>query len=120
MVDLETKNANREEKGDMNRQQQPPTSRNGTGHRAYRRERDALRRRTKRENLPCAWCGKPIDTKLPYNHPMAFTADHPTPLATGGRLAGQQLKPFHRSCNAKKGTRQLPKIRAATQPPHNQ
>jgi hypothetical protein len=34
---------------------------------------------------------------------MASTAGHPDTLANGGRLAGQQLQPMHRHCNASKG-----------------
>jgi len=34
---------------------------------------------------------------------MSFTADHPDALANGVRLAGQQLQPMHRHCNASKG-----------------
>ena len=56
---------------------------------------------------------------------MSFTADHPDALANGVRLAGQQLQPMHRHCNASKGAasdvdlacvlraRQPPCIRAA-------
>lgn len=77
--------------------------RNGHGHRAYRRAQAALKRRTAAENLPCWWCGNAIDTTLPDTDRMAFTADHPDALANGGRLAGQQLQPMHRHCNASKG-----------------
>ena len=88
--------------------------RNGRGHRAYRRQADALKRRTAAQNLPCHWCGKPIDTTLHYNDPMAFTADHPKALNNGGRLTGQDLKPFHRRCNAFKLDHQPPTIRPAS------
>jgi 5-methylcytosine-specific restriction endonuclease McrA len=79
------------------------TARDGHGHRAYRRAQAALKRRTRDEGLTCTWCGEPIDTTLPDTHPRAFTADHPDALANGGRLAGQQLQPMHRRCNALKG-----------------
>lgn len=78
------------------------TARNGHGHRAYRRAQATLKRRTRDERLPCAWCGESIDTSLPDTDPLAFTADHPDALANGGRLAGQQLAPMHRRCNALK------------------
>ena len=90
------------------------TVRNGRGHRAYRRQADALKRRTAAQNLPCYWCGKPIDTTLHYNDPMAFTADHPTAIAAGGSLAGQRLEPMHRACNARKGANAPVQIRAAS------
>jgi hypothetical protein len=76
--------------------------RNGKGHRAYRRKQAALKRRTKLENLPCEWCGNPIDTELHYNDRWAFTADHPLSLGHGGHLVKQKLAPFHRRCNALK------------------
>lgn len=87
------------------------TNRNGKGHRSYRRQAKALRRR----GLDCAWCGKPIRYDVPPNHPEAFTADHnDVPIAFGGSLNKQTLAPMHRSCNAKKGARSLPTIRPAT------
>lgn len=75
--------------------------RDGKGHRAYRRKRERL----KREGRPCAWCGEPIDYALPYQHQMAFTADHPDALNNGGDLVAQDLKPMHRRCNATKKDR---------------
>ncbi|WP_265415369.1 HNH endonuclease [Gulosibacter molinativorax] len=82
--------------------------RNGKGHRAYRRKQAALKRRTARENLPCGYgssfgCGQPIDTTLPWKDRLAFTADHPVALANGGHLVKQDLVPFHRGCNSRKG-----------------
>lgn len=76
--------------------------RNGVGHRAYRRKQAQLKRRTARENLPCAWCGEPIDTTLPDTHRMSFTADHPEAVANGGHLYKQELAPLHRHCNSSK------------------
>lgn len=84
--------------------------RDGKGHRAYRRQQAALKRRTKREGLPCGYgspsgwgCGGHIDTELPATDRMSFTADHDTALANGGRLAGGLLVPMHRTCNSRKG-----------------
>ncbi len=85
--------------------------RDGVGHRAYRRKRDQLRRRTKAEKLPCRWCGFQIDTSLPATDAMSFTADHPNAVANGGHLYKQQLEPFHRRCNSIKGDRDLPILR---------
>ncbi|CAD5999316.1 hypothetical protein [Agreia sp. COWG] len=76
--------------------------RDGKGHRAYRRKQAALKRRTASENLPCYWCGSPIDTTLPINDPMEFTADHPEAVGNGGHLVRQELAPMHRRCNALK------------------
>jgi hypothetical protein len=79
-----------------------PRARDGHGHRAYRRAQAALKRRTRDEQLPCTWCGGAIDTSLPEGDAMSFTADHPQALASGGRLAGQDLQQMHRKCNAQK------------------
>ncbi|WP_279063662.1 HNH endonuclease [Dermabacter hominis] len=88
-------------------------TRNGTGHRAYRRKAQQLKHRTQRDNGVCEWCGQPFDWTLPPMHAMAFTADHTEAIANGGNLLGE-LKPMHRACNARKGTHQLPTLRAAT------
>lgn len=82
--------------------------RNGKGHRAYRRKRDALRRRVQAEGLVCGagtntGCGLPFDLTLPDTHRMGFTADHPIALGNGGSLVGQVLVPLHNGCNARKG-----------------
>lgn len=77
--------------------------RDGVGGKAYRRQSKALKRKTEMQGLVCAWCGEPIDTTLPSIHPRSFTMDHPTAVANGGSLTGQQGKPMHRGCNAAKG-----------------
>ena len=81
--------------------------RDGRGKTAYRRKRDALKRRVEREGLTCGHgsptqegCGEPIDLD-----PMAFTADHPEALANGGHLVAQHLVPMHNACNARKSNR---------------
>lgn len=83
-----------------------PVSRNGRGHRAYRRAQANLKARTKRDNLPCAWCGQPINTDLPATHRLSFTADHPVAINNGGRLTGQALEPMHKACNSQKSDRE--------------
>ena len=80
----------------------------GRGRKAYLRKRDALKRRTARDNLTCGHggpygCGQPIDTTIPYPDRMSFSADHPTALANGGHLVTQTLIPMHLGCNARKG-----------------
>lgn len=84
--------------------------RDGKGHRAYRRQQAALKRRTAIENIPCGYgsphgwgCGEPIDTTLDSKHPMSFTADHPEAVGNGGKLVGQVLVPMHKRCNSRKG-----------------
>lgn len=95
--------------------------RDGKGHRAYRRQQAALKRRTKIEHLPCGYsspsgwgCGEQIDTDLPSTDAMSFTADHDEALANGGRLVGQTLVPMHRRCNSRKSNIAPVEIWAAT------
>ena len=85
----------------------------GHGGRAYERQRDALKRRCQSTGQGCTNCGQPFDYNNP-NSPRGFTADHPNPLAAGGRLLGQQLVPLCRSCNARKGDTLTPTIRPAS------
>lgn len=86
------------------------SSRDGKGHRAYRRKQARLRK----EGRNCSWCGKPIDYTLPHTDPMSFTADHPEAINNGGHLYKQELAPMHRSCNSKKSDSALPVIRPAS------
>jgi hypothetical protein len=95
--------------------------RDGKGHRAYRRQQAALKRRTAIEDLKCGhgspngWgCGEPIDTTLDSKDPMSFTADHPDAIDNGGRLVGQALVPMHLRCNSRKSNIAPVEIWAAT------
>lgn len=78
----------------------PPRA--GRGHRAYRRKREALKRRVIAEGLVCTWCGPPTDTTLPAKHSMCFTADHPKALKACGHMVAQELEPMHLRCNSTK------------------
>ena len=90
--------------------------RDGRGHRAFRRQREALKARAIREGLThCPGCGHPFEfDPAKANSKHAFTSDHPVPIARGGALVGQQLVPLCRSCNAKKGSVGPPRLRRAT------
>lgn len=95
--------------------------RDGKGHRAYRREQAALKRRTRAQHLPCGYgstsgwgCGEQIDTTLPAKHKWSFTADHDVALDNGGKLVGQLLVPMHLTCNARKSNNAAPEVWAAT------
>jgi 5-methylcytosine-specific restriction endonuclease McrA len=70
--------------------------------RAYRRKAARL----KRTATDCWICGEPIDPGVHYLDPRAFTADHVDPIGRGGHVLGD-LKPAHRSCNSRRGTRDL-------------
>ena len=51
----------------------------------------------------CAICGKRVDKKLKYPHPMSATVDHIIPVSKGGHpsdLSNLQLAHFH--CNRQK------------------
>jgi hypothetical protein len=74
--------------------------------RTYVAKRDALKRQARRNNTPCHLCGKPFDFDLPWKHAMSFTADHLTPVGVGGSMTGP-LAPAHRSCNSRRGVKDL-------------
>jgi hypothetical protein len=91
------------------------------GHRAYRRQQAALKRRTAPENLRCGYgsptgegCGQPIDIALPSTHRLSFTADHPEAPDNGGHLVDQVLVPMHMACNSRKGNHAPAEIWVAT------
>ena len=74
--------------------------------RAYVAKREALKRQARKTGAPCHLCGKPFDFELDWKHPMAFTADHLDAVANGGSMTGA-LKPAHRSCNSRRGKKQI-------------
>lgn len=90
------------------------SNRNGKGKAAYKRKRKQLAHRVQLENLACHICGEPIDLTLPRTDRMSFTADHMVPLALGGHLVKNELRPAHLSCNARRGTHADVEIWAAT------
>lgn len=67
----------------------------GRQNRVYADLSRALRRKAKREGLPCHICGRPIDFEADWRDPQSFTYDHDTPLARGGSPRGPG-KPAHR------------------------
>ena len=60
---------------------------------SYVKRRDALKARSRKNNAPCHLCGKAIAYDADYRSPMAFTADHVTAVAAGGRrdIEGKHL-----------------------------
>lgn len=84
----------------------------------YVKRRDALKRRARKLDLPCHLCGNPFDWSLDWKHPMAFTADHVDPVATGGSMTGPLL-PAHRSCNSRRQTKPLHEVTKPREPKHS-
>lgn len=72
---------------------------------AHRRNRANLKKLTAEQNLPCAICGKLIDTTLPASDPMSFHYDHRKSIKTYPELADDPAngQPSHRRCNQQKG-----------------
>lgn len=51
----------------------------------------------------CAICGKPVDFKLKFPHPMSATIDHIIPVAKGGHPSDiDNLQLAHFICNRQK------------------
>lgn len=95
----------------------PKTYRNDP---AYVRKREALKRQCRRNNTPCAYCGKPFNwelegTKNYWKHPQSFTANHITAVANGGSMTGD-LEPMHRACNSRLGKKDRSTLTKPAQP----
>ncbi len=88
--------------------------RDGKGKAAYKRRREALKRRVQLEGLVCHVCHGAIDVNLPRTDRMSFTADHMQALANGGHLVHNELRPAHLSCNARRGDRADTEVWGAT------
>lgn len=51
----------------------------------------------------CGICGKPVDLKLKYPHPMSATIDHIIPVAKNGHPSDiNNLQLTHMTCNRQK------------------
>jgi 5-methylcytosine-specific restriction endonuclease McrA len=74
---------------------------------AHRKNRSDLKLLTREHNLPCALCGKPIDTTLPMTDPWSFAYDHIKSIKTHPEIADDPTngQPSHRRCNENKGDR---------------
>lgn len=86
--------------------------------RQYRRNREALKRAVLSFDLPCAICHGalgPINVLADRNDPLAFEADHTTPVSvamragmSSARAQRGDLRPAHRICNQRRGNREDP------------
>ena len=55
-----------------------------------------------RDGAVCHLCHEPIDLTLSGHALMGLTIDHVIPLSRGGSHTLDNLKPAHRTCNARK------------------
>lgn len=78
--------------------------RDGKGKAAYKRKRKRLLAQVRDDGLACHICGGAIDVTLDRRDPMSFTADHIEPLALGGHLVKNEIRPAHLRCNARRGS----------------
>lgn len=71
----------------------------------YRRYRAESKRNTvyERDENVCQLCLMPVDTSIPYPHPLAATLDHIVPVTAGGTHDIDNLQLAHMACNASKG-----------------
>lgn len=71
----------------------------------YRRYRVAAKRKAvyERDENICQLCLLPVDTSIPYPHPLAATLDHIVPVTAGGTHDIGNLQLAHMACNASKG-----------------
>lgn len=72
------------------------------------RPRRRLIEQVRREEPNCWLCGKPIDLRLHWNHPMASTVDEIVPLSLvadpkRAALTRAGVRHAHRSCNSSRG-----------------
>ena len=78
----------------------------GNPRRTNGTKRTKLREFVKRQGLPCALCGKPIDYSLHYLDPMGYVLDEIVPVSKGGSPYDlSNVQPAHRLCNARKGNK---------------
>lgn len=74
----------------------------------YRSNRNILKRRYMANDLPCAYCGLPIDFSAPPTSPLSFTVDHIIPVNSGGSDVMENLVGAHRACNLAKSDHIVP------------
>ena len=62
-----------------------------------------------RDKWICGICGKKVNKKLKYPHPMSPSLDHIIPLSKGGTHTRDNVQLSHLRCNLSKGDRTLDK-----------
>lgn len=62
----------------------------------------------------CGICGKPVDKRLRYPHPLSACVDHIIPIAKGGHPSDKEnLQLAHWTCNRQKSDKLLKRHRKA-------
>lgn len=70
---------------------------------AYRSQYEQHKKKIIQSSDICGICGKPVDKKLKYPHPMSATVDHIIPLSKGGDPTSfDNLQLAHFKCNRAK------------------
>ena len=86
----------------------------GTSGARYRPDKDGTHRVAFDKNKKriyatqtiCALCGKPVDFKLKFPHPLSATIDHIVPVSKGGHPSDiSNLQLAHLSCNRAKANK---------------
>lgn len=68
-----------------------------------RRQYEINRDRVLKEQTVCGICGRPVDKRLRYPHPLSATVDHIIPLKRGGHPSDiDNLQLAHWTCNRQK------------------
>jgi 5-methylcytosine-specific restriction endonuclease McrA len=55
-----------------------------------------------RDRWRCGLCGKQVNKRLEYPHPMSASLDHVIPLSLGGEHSMANVQLAHLSCNVEK------------------
>lgn len=64
-----------------------------------------------RDNWRCQLCGKKINPKLKFPHPMSATIDHIIPLCDGGEHTERNLQAAHFICNSRRQDKGIVQLR---------
>lgn len=67
---------------------------------SQRKEYEKIRKQIIKKYDVCALCGKPVDKRLKFPHPMSATVDHIIPVSKGGHPFDEDnLQLAHNKCN---------------------
>lgn len=78
----------------------------------HRIEFEKNKKRILKTQNVCGICGKPVDTKLKYPHPLSPVIDHIIPINKGGHPSDiTNLQIAHWTCNREKSDKLFNKVR---------